>query len=101
MQVLEETGYDAPAAAMQRVVTYTSAVGTSGSVHHMFACQVDEGMRASSGGGLVDTGEAIEVLALPLACAPAFIADASMCRSAGLLYGLQWLMHSSWAKQSA
>lgn len=98
-EVLEETGYNAPADSIQPVVTYTSALGTSGSTHHMFGCQVDESMRETSGGGLVDTGEAIEVLALPLSHAGAFIADVTICRSAGLLYGLQWLMHSPWTKQ--
>ncbi|KAK9807069.1 hypothetical protein WJX73_000022 [Symbiochloris irregularis] len=60
-EVLEETGYNAPAQSMQPVVTYISAVGTGGSTHHMFACQVDEGMRNSGGGGLADAGEAIEI----------------------------------------
>ena len=38
-----------------------------------------------------DTGEAIEVLALPLAEAQAFMDDTALPKSAGLLYGLLWL----------
>lgn len=38
-----------------------------------------------------DTGEAIEVLALPLDTAQAFMDDHSLFKSAGLLFGLLWL----------
>ena len=38
-----------------------------------------------------DTGEAIEVLALPLKESQAFMDDASIAKSAGLLFGLLWL----------
>ena len=38
-----------------------------------------------------DSGEAIEVLALPLAHADAFERDESIPKSAGLLFGLMWL----------
>jgi hypothetical protein len=38
-----------------------------------------------------DTGEAIEVLALPLADAQGFMDDTALPKSAGLLFGLLWL----------
>jgi hypothetical protein len=38
-----------------------------------------------------DTGEAIEVLALPLKDTQSFMEDADLAKSAGLLYGLLWL----------
>lgn len=38
-----------------------------------------------------DTGEAIEVLSLPLDMAQAFMDDHSLYKSAGLLFGLLWL----------
>lgn len=38
-----------------------------------------------------DSVERIEVLSLPLKEAPAFIADPSYPKSAGLLFGLMWL----------
>ena len=56
----------------------------------MFAAEVDEGMRKDAGGGLSEH-EAIEVLALPLESARAFLEDDSLSKSAGLCYGLQWL----------
>lgn len=38
-----------------------------------------------------DTGEAIEVLALPLTESQGFMDDPSIAKSAGLLFGLMWL----------
>lgn len=38
-----------------------------------------------------NTGEAIEVLALPVAQAESFEKDEDMPKSAGLLFGLMWL----------
>jgi hypothetical protein len=38
-----------------------------------------------------DTGEAIEVLALPMKDSQAFMDDRSLPKSAGLLFGLLWL----------
>ncbi len=38
-----------------------------------------------------DTGEAIEVLALPISQADSFEKDEEMPKSAGLLFGLMWL----------
>ena len=38
-----------------------------------------------------DTGEAIEVLALPLKDTQRFMDDANLAKSAGLLFGLLWL----------
>lgn len=52
--------------------------------------QVDESKRSSSGGGLVDHGELIEVLSVPLNNTGAFLMDPSLNSSPGLMYGLLW-----------
>jgi hypothetical protein len=52
--------------------------------------QVSEAQRASRGGGLEHTGEAIEVLSLPFANVRPFLADSSVAKSPGLMYGLLW-----------
>ena len=64
----------------------------------MFAADVTDAMRVGAGGGLEDTGEAIEALALPLENADAFLADPSLARSAGLMFGLLWLRQREAAK---
>jgi hypothetical protein len=52
--------------------------------------QVDNSRCVSKGGGLVHTGEAIEVLALPFNSVPAFVTDAKVAKSTGLMFGLLW-----------
>ena len=52
--------------------------------------QVDNSKCVSGGGGLVHTGEAIEVLALPFASVPAFVTDSKVAKSTGLMFGLLW-----------
>ena len=91
MQVHEETGFKVDPEKLSSVVTYTGAIGIMGTQHHMFMAEVDDTMRSGRGGGLEDSGEAIEVLALPLEQAAGFLADSTICKSAGLCYGLQWL----------
>ncbi|CAL5228647.1 g11815 [Coccomyxa viridis] len=90
-EVLEEVGYDVKVENMKPVTMYVSSTGISGSKHFMFYTAVDEGMRSNGGGGLQDTGEAIEVLALPISQADSFEKDEEMPKSAGLLFGLMWL----------
>lgn len=51
---------------------------------------MDESKRSSSGGGLVDHGELIEVLSVPLDNTGAFLMDPSLNSSPGLMYGLLW-----------
>ncbi|BDA45428.1 probable uridine diphosphate glucose pyrophosphatase NUDT14 at C-terminar half [Coccomyxa sp. Obi] len=90
-EVEEECGFVVPVEAVRPVTMYVSSTGISGAKHHMFCVDVDDSMRTSCGGGLQDTGEAIEVLALPLDKAHAFMDDHSLFKSAGLLFGLLWL----------
>ena len=52
LQIKEETGFAVEASSLEKVTTYVSAVGTAGSVHHMFSADVDESMRVDGGGGL-------------------------------------------------
>lgn len=91
-EVLEETGFRVDPKDVHRVASYHAAIGFSGSRHSMFFVEVDESMRVEGqGGGLQDTGEAIEILALPLQNVSAFIADNSLAKSPGCMVGLMWL----------
>lgn len=47
-------------------------------------------MRVNDGGGFAGHGEAIEVLALPSASANAFVFDASVPKSPGLMFAVTW-----------
>ncbi|DBA77716.1 TPA: Nudix hydrolase 14, chloroplastic [Trebouxia sp. C0005] len=90
-EVKEECGFEVATEKLQWVTQYVSAVGTGGSRHDMYYAEVDESMRVGKGGGLENTGERIEVLALPLDESKGFTEDPSYPKSAGLLFGLMWL----------
>ena len=53
LQVLEETGFKVSPEDFKQITSYNSSVGISGSLHHMFTCDIDDSMRADGGGGLV------------------------------------------------
>jgi nudix-type nucleoside diphosphatase (YffH/AdpP family) len=56
---------------------------------HLFAAHYSEESRTSEGGGLVDEGEDIEVLELPLADALAMVAHGEICDAKTIIL-LQW-----------
>lgn len=89
-EVEEECGFRVAPAALERVSSHASAIGTQGAPHTIYAATVRAADAVPGGGGGVD-GEAIEVLALPMANVDAFIADDAIVRSAGLMFGLLWL----------
>lgn len=87
-EVLEECGFKVEAKDVKPLAVYHSAIGFSGSKHHIFSVQVDSTMQVQgSGGGLEDTGESIEVLSLPLENVEAFIADDTLPKAPGFMYG--------------
>lgn len=88
VQVLEECGFKVDAKDVKPLAVYHSAIGFSGSRHHIFSVQVNSSMQVQgSGGGLEGTGESIEILSLPLGNVEAFLADDSLAKSPGFMYG--------------
>jgi UDP-sugar diphosphatase len=72
------------------ITSYIAGVGTQGATQTLFFAQVDESMKSSDGGGLAIDGEAIELLGLPLKNVDAFVVDASIPKSSGIMFGLIW-----------
>jgi nudix-type nucleoside diphosphatase (YffH/AdpP family) len=91
-EILEETGFDIDISKLRKITSFNSAVGISGSRQTIFAVEVDDSMLAVAkdgvGGGLADHGEAIEVVALPVAAVENFLLDESLGKSAGLMFAL-------------
>jgi UDP-sugar diphosphatase len=93
-EILEECGYSVDPAAIVPVTSAVSSAGTAGASHFLFFARVGEKMRAQNqqGGGLAETGEAIEVLALPFDSVDALVLDglSNLSMSPGLQFGLTW-----------
>jgi nudix-type nucleoside diphosphatase (YffH/AdpP family) len=69
----EETGYRL--GEVKKIFQAFSSPGTVTEKQHFFIAEYDPAMRISSGGGLADEGEDIEVLELPIDQALAMIVD--------------------------
>ena len=81
VQIQEETGFQVAAEALQKVTTYNSSVGTSGSLHHMFTVDVDDATPHDGGGGL----EYVSLLITPFPF-PLFMAICLLCMPSILVF---------------
>ncbi|DAB32336.1 MAG TPA: NUDIX hydrolase [Sulfurospirillum sp. UBA11407] len=87
-EVLEETGYDVPLEALEKISSFYTAVGFAGGRQRLYYVEVDEGMKVSDGGG-VDYEE-IEVIYLKRDKAKEFMFDESIATTSGLMFALMW-----------
>ena len=89
-EILEETGFKVPLAKIEYVTTYHSSVGISGTKQHFYYTEVTEDMKVTLGGGVVQDGEMIDVVYLPLKESVQFIFDTSRPKSTGLCFAFMW-----------
>lgn len=87
-EVLEECGYSVK--ELESIGEFATAVGHSGAKQSLFYARIDEGMKASKGGGV--DGEVIESVLVPCAELEAFVRDVSLPKTPGLGYGVMWFL---------
>jgi UDP-sugar diphosphatase len=97
-EVEEETGYKISRGAIEKIVSFYSAVGIAGSRQTLFFAEARDRDRTSRGGG-VET-ENIEVIHLPLAEAEAFIYDETFVKTPGLAFAFSWFMERKGGKNA-
>ncbi|XP_007942823.2 uridine diphosphate glucose pyrophosphatase NUDT14 [Orycteropus afer afer] len=88
----EECGYRLAPSDLRRVAVYKSGVGLTGSNQTMFYAEVTDAQRGSSGGGLAEEGELIEVVHLPLDGAQAFADNLDIPKTLGVIFGIFWFL---------
>ncbi|XP_032123487.1 uridine diphosphate glucose pyrophosphatase NUDT14 isoform X1 [Sapajus apella] len=88
----EECGYNLAPSDLRRVATYWSGVGLTGSRQTMFYTEVTDAQRRGPGGGLVEEGELIEVVHLPLEGAQAFADDPDIPKTLSVIFGVSWFL---------
>lgn len=74
------------------VSTHRSGVGLTGSSQTVFYAEVTDAQRGGPGGGLVDEGELIEVVHLPLDSAQAFVNNMDVPKTLGVIFGISWFL---------
>lgn len=87
-EILEECGYDIPTKKIQKVTTFYTSVGISGTEQTLYYAECDNSMQVNSGGGLAE--EEIEVIYIPLADAKSFMFDENYQKTSGLLMAFYW-----------
>jgi len=87
-EVEEECGYKVELENIEKITSFHSSVGISGSKQNLYYVEVDKSMRVSDGGGIDD--EEIEVIFLPREKAKAFIFDENYVITSGLMFAFLW-----------
>ena len=87
-EIEEECGYAVPLAALEKVSSFFTNVGVTGSQQHLFFATIDESMKIHSGGGV--SGEQIILEFVPLSEAREFLYDESFAKTPGLMFSFYW-----------
>ena len=87
-EILEECGYDVPLESIEKISSFYTSVGISGTHQTLYFAQVDESMRVSDGGGIHD--EEIEVITIPLREAKKFMFDEKYQKTTGVSLAFYW-----------
>ncbi len=87
-EVLEETGYDVPLEALEKISSFYTAVGFAGGRQRLYFAKISEDMKVSDGGGIEH--EDIEVIYLKRSEAREFMFDESIATTSGLMFALMW-----------
>ncbi len=87
-EVFEECGYDVPVNSLQKISTFYTSVGISGSSQTLYYAECDESMKITEGGGLEE--EEIEVIYIPLEEAKEFMFDENHQKTPGMMMAFYW-----------
>lgn len=93
-EVLEECGYEVPAANLKRVTSYRTGVSVTGTKHTLFYGEVTDEMKIGDGGGRAKEGELIEVVEVPLQDSMSFAFDETCPKTIGITFGFMWFQNT-------
>lgn len=89
-EIDEECGYDVPIENIEKITSFYTSVGFSGTNQTLYYAQIDESMKIHNGGGIHE--EFIELYFLPLEEARAFVIDDTKPKTAGLMFAFYWFL---------
>ncbi|MCK9453867.1 MAG: NUDIX hydrolase [Sulfurimonas sp.] len=92
-EVLEECGYDIPLESLQKISSFYTSVGISGTFQTIYYATCDDSMKIDDGGGLDD--EDIEVVYIPTKNARAFMFDEGYQKTTGVMMAFYWFFDSA------
>lgn len=89
-EIFEECGFDVPLERIEKVTSFYSNVGVSGSEQTLYFAEINESMKVSEGGGIEH--EFIELVYVSLDDANSFMFDESKPKTPGLMFSVIWYM---------
>eukprot|EP00057_Strongylocentrotus_purpuratus_P005664 XP_003731501.1 PREDICTED: uridine diphosphate glucose pyrophosphatase isoform X3 [Strongylocentrotus purpuratus] len=89
-EVLEETGYKVPLENLKKITSFRNEVGVNGALMTLFYAEVTDQMKVSSGGGLLDEGEQIEVLELSGKDVMRHMMDENIAKPVAMMFAFTW-----------
>ena len=87
-EILEECGYDVPLKTIEKITSFYTSVGISGAEQTLYFAKINESMKCSDGGGLIE--EEIEVIYLSLSEVKTFMFDESYKKTPGMMMAFYW-----------
>ncbi|MEN4052595.1 MULTISPECIES: NUDIX domain-containing protein [Sulfurimonas] len=91
-EILEECGYDVPLENIEKISSFYTSVGISGTHQTLYYAQIDESMRVNEGGGIHD--EEIEVISIAYENAKDFLFDESYQKTTGVSLAFYWFFNT-------
>lgn len=92
-EVEEECGFKT-SKPLEFVQTFRSSIGTGGQNMTLFYAEVTEEDRVSSGGGIAQEGEMIEVVEMSIEDVKAYLLKPEVNCPTFTLYGLMWFLQN-------
>ncbi len=87
-EILEECGFYVPLIKIERITSFFTSVGVTGSKQYLFFAEIDNSMKVNSGGGIND--ELIILEYLPLKNSLEFIFNENLAKTSGLMFSFLW-----------
>ncbi len=87
-EVLEECGFDITVESLQKISSFYTSVGISGTHQTLYYAECDDSMKIDEGGGLEE--EDIEVVYIPTKEAKEFMFNESYQKTTGVMLAFYW-----------
>jgi len=87
-EILEECGYDVALEKIEKISSFYTSVGISGTHQTLYYAEIDESMKINEGGGIHD--EEIEVIFIPRQEAKTFMFDEQYQKTTGVSLAFYW-----------
>ena len=91
-EVLEECGFDVPLEKIEKINSFYTSVGISGTHQTLYYAQIDDSMKIDEGGGLEE--EDIEVIYISTKDANSFMFDESYQKTTGVMLAIYWFFQN-------